>query len=202
MDVNDAGDVVLWDPGSKTTPEQGFVLDAEGSHLLQYGDRGPLVLLRINNRRQVLGLIHSFYGPTIYSTSADPVMRTFCPGSDLNDRGDVTALGCKGSGSTVRFDDGSYARIPDLGRSGYWSSAATAINNRGEVAGSYHFTYSGTQPVHAFLWDGKQTFDVEYDSDEWRIDSVSDLNDAGVILAHATNTATGQKGAVLLHPLD
>ena len=195
-DVNDAGVVLLWNVGSDTTPESGFILDPAGTHALQYGRFPPLVLLRINNRGQVFGLAHDSYGPTFYSTSAEPQVRNICPGGDANDRGDVTSQGCHFGPSSVTFDDGSFASIPEIGIRG--TSAATAINNHGTVAGTY--AYTSPQPRHAFLWDGTETLEVEYDSDDWRIDSVSDLNDAGVILAHATNTATGQKGAVLLRP--
>jgi probable HAF family extracellular repeat protein len=199
-DVSDYNAVLLWNPGADTTPESGFVLDSAGIHRLQYAALPPLRLLRINNRGQVLGLAHYGYGGTLYSTSAAPESGGPCAAYDLNDRGDISYTTCKGGRSEVILDDKTLIILPEIGRRG--SSVASALNNHGAVAGSYHYSSSPTRPVHAFLWDGKETFDVEYGSSEWRIDSVRDLNDAGVILAHGTNTATGQKGAVLLHPLD
>jgi probable HAF family extracellular repeat protein len=124
---------------------------------------------RISNRGQVFGLAHDSYGPTFYSTSAEPQSRGGCPGGDANDRGDVTSQECHFGPSSAKFDDGSFAFIPEIGIRG--TSAATAINNHGTVAGTY--AYSSPQPRHAFLWDGTETLDVEYDSGEWRINSVS-----------------------------
>jgi hypothetical protein len=56
-------------------------------------------------------------------------------------------------------------------------------------------------PVHRpFFWDGARSHDVSVADADWRVDGVTDVNDAGVILAHAVNVRTGQKGAVLLTP--
>jgi hypothetical protein len=51
-----------------------------------------------------------------------------------------------------------------------------------------------------FFWDGARSHDVIVADADWRVDGAVDVNDAGVILAHAANARTGQKGAVLLTP--
>ncbi|MDP9349317.1 MAG: hypothetical protein M3P24_09295, partial [Gemmatimonadota bacterium] len=61
-------------------------------------------------------------------------------------------------------------------------------------------TFAGVQRRRAFLWERGTSYDVELPDNAWEIDDVSDLSDAGVILAHAKNTKTGQQGAVLLTP--
>ena len=53
----------------------------------------------------------------------------------------------------------------------------------------------------AFLRDPQGTVRrVRLTTPGWRLDRVAALNDAGQIVGHATNSATGERGAVLLTP--
>lgn len=51
----------------------------------------------------------------------------------------------------------------------------------------------------AYIWRGGKTYRVAIDAD-WALDSVSAMNDAGVIVGHATQRSTGRTTAVILQP--
>lgn len=51
----------------------------------------------------------------------------------------------------------------------------------------------------AYIWRGGKTYRVAIDAD-WALDSVSAMNDAGVIVGHATQHSTGRTTAVVLRP--
>jgi hypothetical protein len=51
-----------------------------------------------------------------------------------------------------------------------------------------------------FLWRNGRTIQVSVTTPGWRLDRVAALNDAGDIVGHATETATGRTSAVLLRP--
>jgi hypothetical protein len=53
----------------------------------------------------------------------------------------------------------------------------------------------------AVLWRAGRPAVVRVVTPDWRLDSVSALNDAGQIAGHAVNVRTGAKAAVLLTPV-
>ena len=51
----------------------------------------------------------------------------------------------------------------------------------------------------AYIWRAGKTYRVVVDAD-WSLDRVAAMNDAGVIVGHATQRSTGRTGAVILRP--
>jgi probable HAF family extracellular repeat protein len=115
--------------------------------------------------------------------------------SDLNDQGVV--VGTSGGRSFV-WHDGVMEAFGSLA-----NENARAVNNHGDVIGTFVNGGTGTDYRHSYLYqDG-----VQYDLQDllaggggWRIADVTDINDSGQIAGRACNGA-GQCFAALLVPV-
>jgi probable HAF family extracellular repeat protein len=113
---------------------------------------------------------------------------------DINDNGWVAG----GSGSDITA---VYAALWKGGQLElYGPGYANAINNAGVAVGYWE----GTQ--HAMLYSGGHTYDLNtlWDRsgwDGWSLRVTEDINDAGEIVAIASNAATFAQQAVLLSPV-
>lgn len=209
-DVNDAGTVLLAGPPPPSEwGVTGFLLGGDGLHRLSAEGAQLLEVFHVNNRNQVLAAAYnSFFGwdPVLLTTTAAPVVLGVCAPVDLNDAGQVAiASGCK----SVTFGwNGSVAgkRLVSIGYPNPTVTNPSALNNHGHATGAYLLSLrsdgqgSYVRVYQPFFWDGERMHAVEHGDPDWVIDGTSDINDAGVILAHARNTRTGKQGAVLLTP--
>lgn len=211
-DVNDAGKVAVSAP--RTDGRYGrlpFLLEGTTLHPLQEDPSAPTYTVhRVNDRDQVLaGIFENFFGvqAALLTTTTPPTKHGVCVPADLNDLGQVAIVtGCK---SVMLGGNGTVAgrQVGNLGIPNPFSTAnPAALNNHTQAVGVYLLSYrSGTDgkpvPVYRpFFWDDGTTYAMEVTDGDWVVDGVADLNDAGVVLAHARNTRTGQQGAVLLRP--
>lgn len=126
---------------------------------------------------------------------------------DLNDRGDVvgTCSGGSGQGSCagyVHLADGTAFKVdwPVVSGTGSYNTrgSAYAINAGRQVVGMAGQT--GQAALFPYLWEGGTVYRIRVTAPEWVVDGVAEINDRGVVAAHARNTVTGQKGVVLLTP--
>jgi probable HAF family extracellular repeat protein len=212
-DVNDAGTVLVAAPPSDPQQQHlsGYLLDGDTRRPLAADPSLlTLMLLRVNNRGQVLGATtEPFFSvqAAIFTPGAKPVPAGVCVPVDIDDAGQVAvATGCKsfqlGSNGMVAGRTIGNPGVPNP----YSRTNPQGMNNRGEAVAMYQLSSrldaQGRDRLvyRPFLWDGARSHHVEVSDAEWRVDGVTDVNDAGVILAHAVNTRTGQKGAVLLTP--
>ncbi|MEW5931461.1 MAG: Ig-like domain-containing protein [Gemmatimonadota bacterium] len=211
-DVNDAGTVLVSAPQvDPLAGTEGYLLDGQTRRrLLPEGRLFTQVLVRLNNREQVLGGIYEPFftvQAAILGTTAKPVPAGVCSPVDINDAGQVAvAIGCK---SLQLGGNGIVAgrQLVNIGVPNPTSVVnPSGMNNHGEAVGMYlHAVRSDAAGSFAgvyrpLFWDGARSHHVQVSDAEWRVDGVTDVNDTGVILAHAVNTRTGQKGAVLLTP--
>ncbi len=211
-DVNDAGTVLVSAPAADPRAGvEGYLLDGQARRrLLPEGTVTTYFFQRLNNRDQALGaLFQGFFGmiPAVFSTAAAPAVAGVCVPVDMDDTGRVAyATGCKsvtfGSNGAVGERQVANPGVPTP----YARVNPSGINNRGEAVGMYLLSWrtdaagverAVTRPL---FWDGARSHDVSVADADWRVDGVKDVNDAGVILAHAVNTRTGWKGTVLLTP--
>jgi hypothetical protein len=151
------------------------------------------------------------YGPLLSRppyTAATTTVRTYggFP-SDLNDRGDVvgTCSGGSGQGSCaglIYLADGAVFRIAWPNPAGNETfgtrGGASAINEGRQAVGMFGERTSTS--LSPYLWDNGTVYRVRPTQPEWVVDAVAEINDRGQVVGHARNTATGQKGAVLLTP--
>jgi hypothetical protein len=125
--------------------------------------------------------------------------------------GAVSRLGCTctlvgiNEAGTVVASDVIFSRNPGPAQVRVWRAGQTlslgmlsegsqprGINDREEIVGMDGST--------VFLWR-EGTFHVVRPADpDWVIDDVRGINNAGRIIAHGTNRATGAKGALVLDP--
>ncbi|HEY4759042.1 MAG TPA: hypothetical protein VIH42_00535, partial [Thermoguttaceae bacterium] len=88
----------------------------------------------------------------------------------------------------------------DLGTLGGTNSFACGINNSGQIVGEASIT--GDAASHAFLYSGSTMFDLNTLIDPlsgWILESVMDINDAGLIVGKGYNGS--QYHAFLLTPV-
>jgi probable HAF family extracellular repeat protein len=92
----------------------------------------------------------------------------------------------------------SQALNTDLGALGGTDSIATAINASGQVVDQAYTAGNTTQD--AFIWSNGVMTDLNtlVTDPGWRLEVASGINDAGQIVADASNRSTGQVDAVLL----
>ncbi|MET0400393.1 MAG: hypothetical protein ABW277_26620 [Longimicrobiaceae bacterium] len=214
LDVNDAGRVLVAAPiVDLAAGPEGYLLDGSTRRrLLPHPNTFTHYFLRLNNRDEALGAVHhSFYtiAPALFTTTAAPVLTEVCIPVDLDDAARVaTVSGCR---STQLLGNGTVAglQLANLGAPNpYGQVNPSGMNNRGEAVGMYLLSSrvdaagQSRDVRRPFFWDGARSHDVSVADSDWWVDGVVDVNDAGVILAHATHTRTGQKGAVLLTPRD
>jgi probable HAF family extracellular repeat protein len=204
-DINSAGTSLLTltvERGLHITSDvTGYLLDDLGMHQLISSE--PLAeLLKLNDKDQVFGQQYGHYihgrDLALLTTSAPPEPVGYCEGGDLNNLGHFSVLRiCEVISNTYN----GFVAGKELVSVGYTGANAWGINDRDEAVGMYAVMRRSVPAVMApFFWDGQRMAVVKYDDVEWTVDSVQDLNNAGVILAHAKNTRTGQQGAVLLTP--
>jgi probable HAF family extracellular repeat protein len=200
LDVNDSDVTLMWRRSSDTWSAAAYLLSStETKPVILNPSSPPAGLLELNNRNQILANSAN-YNAVMLTTTAAPVALNYCAGTDLNESGDVSLFPCKGSGGVILRADGSTVLVPSLGSG---SAEVSAINDRGEAAGMYaHALASGTFESRPFFWNGTTSQVIDLGPTDWRITSVVDLNDAGLILAQATNSQTLQHGAVLLRPTE
>lgn len=212
LDVNDAGRVlVAAPPVDLAVGPEGYLLDGQTRRrLLPHPNTFTRYFLRLNNRDEALGAVHhSFYtiAPALFTPTGTPAITAVCIPVDLDDTGRVaTVSGCR---STQLLGNGTVAgrELANLGAPNpYGQVNPSGMNNRGEAVGMYLLSSrmdaagQNRDVRRPFFWDGARSHDVSVADADWRVDAVVDVNDAGVVLAHATHTRTGQKGAVLLTP--
>ncbi|HEU0079765.1 MAG TPA: Ig-like domain-containing protein [Longimicrobiaceae bacterium] len=212
VDVNDAGRVLVSAPAvDPSVGTEGYLLDGQTRRrLVPHGSTFTQYFLRLNNRDEALGAVyHSFYtiAPAVFTTTGAPALTGVCVPADLDDTGGVAIVsGCR---STQLGGNGTAAgrQLANPGVPNPYSQVNPAgMNNRGEAVGMYllssRMDAAGADRIvqRPFFWDGARSHDVSVADADWRVDGVVDVNDAGVILAHAVNARTGQKGAVLLTP--
>lgn len=211
-DVNDAGTVLVSAPPvDPLAGTEGYLLDGQTRRrLLPEGTLFTQTLVRLNNREQVLGAIYEPFftmQAAILGTAAKPVPAGVCIPVDINDAGQVAvAVGCKslqlGGNGIVAGRQLVNLGIPNPGS----VVNPSGLNNRGEAVAMFLYALrsdtkgDGVRVYEPLFWDGARSHHVRVSDAEWRVDGVTDVNDAGVILAHAVDTRTGQKGAVLLTP--
>lgn len=206
VDVNDNGTVVF---GEKKVLRGGTLVDLEAATgTTMYG------AFRVNAQDVVLGEIHGFcaggfcaFGPMLaappYGGGNVTAHRYGGWGVDLNGRGDVLANCAGGSGQSGRCAGqlfqagGPTVRLLLEGPGATRERGSVAALNEGrQVVGMTAPAPDG----RPFLWEGGRAFRIEVRGGGWTVDRVVEINDAGQVLAHASNPATGQKGAVLLTP--
>ncbi|HEV2145922.1 MAG TPA: Ig-like domain-containing protein [Longimicrobiaceae bacterium] len=206
VDVNDAGTIVF---SESRILRGGTLIDLQASTgTAMYGS------FRVNAQDVVLGEIHGIcgggfctFGPMLiappYGGADVTAHRSGGWAVDLNDRGDVAAVCSGGSGQSGRcagqlFLSGGQTIRLLLGGMGALveRGSVTAINNQRQVVG-----VTGPAPDgRPFLWEGGRAYRIEVRGGGWVLDGAVEINDAGQVLAHGRNTATGQTGAVLLTP--
>jgi hypothetical protein len=119
---------------------------------------------------------------------------------DINARGDVAG------GLPLPPGDGQYwpaeggARaVP--GGSGHYVSATYGINDRGDIVGVTYVAPVTTTSQRAALWKGGSLVVLDdVIPDRWTLNSASDINERGQILATGIEVASGDKVLVLLDP--
>jgi probable HAF family extracellular repeat protein len=208
IDISDGGTILMWDRPASSA----FLLNNDGRRPVRTGGTTISVPIRINNREDVLAQkTWPVLSADIYRTDAEPVEVSFCRAVDLNNRGNVAVeSGCI---SAIFGQPGSVAgkSLVTIGARIVASNLRVSTNPSGmndldQAAGMY--VWRTDRPSFAgldrrpFFWDGEKMYDVVTDSSDWRVDGVVDINNAGVILAHAVNASTGRKSPVLLIPDD
>lgn len=162
----------------------------------------------LNNRGDIAGTNNSTLYAVTYVRLANGTMRgmsgfgRYSGPHALNDSGDVvgfgegmspigilnTAVVSSRSGVNVRP-----RRVTGAGATNAIATASTGINNRGVVVGNGDF---GAWVLRG----GKVGLLSDLVTGPWRITAAAGINDAGVIIGKATNTETGESGAVVLTP--
>lgn len=205
-EINDAGSILLFrnDPSQGVWTEIRQGLEALRLVGQQRPNGGPFARgLFLNERDQVIGRVLGYASAWLYPDRPPEVIPHteygFSYVVDLNDRGDVAMhRGGKGYRTDGGFSYGAKAQpIRPIGISG--TSWPRGLNNLSQVVGTYSLT-SGEKEL--FLWEGGVTYSVETTAEGWDLEDVTDVNDAGLILAYATSAARGLRGAVLLTPLE
>lgn len=150
----------------------------------------------INDQEQVVGLSRAGDHAGVWQDGAyhDLPDAGYSWARDINHKGWVAG----GSGSDITEAHGAIWKGEVLET--YGPGYATAINNAGVAVGYWE----GTQ--HGMLFSGGQTYDLNtlWDRsgwDGWSLRYTEDINDAGEIVATASNAATFAQQAVLLSPV-
>lgn len=197
FDINDTGKMLVYK--TRAGPfllENGILTQFEkpglGGQLFYH----PSVL---NNRDEAVGVTAGATSTSVLLTMVrEPeylVSGKYCWAVDLNDRSDI-AYSCNYASGTIggyRFN-GKLERLAAVGT----TVEPAAVNNQREIVGRLEGAPGG---IKLFHWVSGVMSVIEPSDGGWQFDGVSDLNDAGVILAHGRNRSTGEVGAVLLTPL-
>ncbi|WP_426343864.1 hypothetical protein ACN9MU_29870 [Pseudoduganella sp. R-32] len=206
-DMNDAGQLVgssgaqpmIWQSG-----RQPITFDAgvHGGTAVSINNKGTIVAMaravdgENGDQEQVVGLSRAGDHAGVWQDGAyhDLPDAGYSWARDINDKGWVAG----GSGSDITEAHGAIWKGEVLET--YGPGYATAINNAG-VAFGY---WEGTQ--HGMLFSGGQTYDLNtlWDRsgwDGWSLRYTEDINDAGEIVAIASNAATFAQQAALLSPV-
>jgi probable HAF family extracellular repeat protein len=207
VDVNDNGTVLF---AERKLLRGGVLVD-----LQEAAGRALYAVFRVNSRDAVLVEVSGacgggfcFFGaaplsPPSYGSANLPDFPFGGWGADLNDRGDFLSNCAGGSGQSGRCSGqltlagGTTVRLMFAGPGAASErGSAAALNDARQVVGMTAPEPDG----RPFLWEGGRAFRIEVRGGGWTVDRVVEINDAGQVLAHASNPATGQKGAVLLTP--
>jgi hypothetical protein len=160
-------------------------------------DRG---LLSLNDRGEVAGAQRNDYGtPTPFSSGpaiARPTFRALDnvghPAGALAGLNNASqAVGAYAG--TLFFSPQPGSALVDLNPYLLARSTPVALTENGSV-----LAFDPTDHA-AYIWRAGRTYRVAIDAD-WSLDSVSAMNDAGVIVGHATQLSTGRTGAVIMRP--
>jgi probable HAF family extracellular repeat protein len=207
-DINEAGQIV----GKFNTTQEKF-----NPFLWQNGemiDLGTLGFnggaLGINNKGQVVG----YSGLALHVTHAfqwengNMIDLGTLPGYngstayDINDSGQAIGYSLNSTLKQSHATLWSNGEVIGLGTLGGNMSAATAINNKGQVAGFDTVTGNGGLN-HGFIWEDGKMADLNSlipEDSGWFLQVVSGINDRGQIVGQGINSATGQNHAFLLNP--
>ncbi len=160
-DINLAGDVIV----RSSFPHTNHLIRAGVPILVETEDGRPLFVWALNNRREVVGIVHdgtvssgNLIFPRIYAASwSNGVARRIGPNNpdlasralDINDSGvavgTVYEMKTNGTTEAVMFRRGQTIPLGTL--PGFPASVATAINSHGDVVG---YAYN-SQAMRAFL---------------------------------------------------
>lgn len=198
VDINNTGNVLLQSRQGIFLWRDGAATPVKGAHVFSSFYYYPTTL---NNRDHVLAF---FPGVTVVSsvlTVTDPPQVLYdskgCRVTRLNDLGDFIVycsyIGLSSGQYQIAGTKGSFP-----GRMGFVNPYA--INNRRQIVGMYG-RVEDERAREPFLWEGGAMYTIETTEPGWILDAVSDINDAGVILAHGRNSEMGRRGAVLLTPV-
>lgn len=204
-DINDASRIALSNPRTRTA----YLLDrsTEGRTMVDVGTGSAAWFLFLNNRDEIAGVRDAVIPWTRFYTDRAPTsVARRSPIRDLNEQGDLllsVRLSEFPSEGLIRGE----SQTTEIFAPGYRGAAELGgLNNRRQAAGVFVWVQRRTAAgmvvrYRPFIWEAGTSYSIELSDPAWEIDAVSDLNDAGVILAHGRNTATGQQGAVLLRPI-
>jgi hypothetical protein len=185
------------------------MLDEAGLRPLSI-DGTPPVLLRLflNNAGQILAnYVSSNVTSAHWLTLEGRATYAGAPAAgDQNDQDHYIGLiqGKAVSGYTLPFLDRSGIQSP-IHSLGVERSQPTGLNNQDEIVGRFALTISnnpGSTRYAPFYWKDGISYAIDVSASGWQIDEVQDINDSGVILAHGVLPNTGEKGVVLLRPIN
>jgi probable HAF family extracellular repeat protein len=212
LDINDAGQVLMGLKVEGATHSDVRILHQGSYTQLRNPERGYMYSGWINDRGQVMGTFYyttSGWGGSAWlypDRAPEGVALKFSLVTGINDRGDYVRSCGYGQCDGELVANGRTVALAAVGRPG--TAGPADVNNQRQAVGiyAYAFELKETGSVarivwRPFLWENGTTHHVQPRDAAWEIDQVAQVNDAGVILAHGRNTATGASGAVLLRPV-
>jgi probable HAF family extracellular repeat protein len=197
--INDGGQIVGWTPG---VPNHGFVKDGMTFKMLDVPGANFTELIDINNLGQIVGLhgpggrAFSTDGTTFTSYDYPGALFTYANG--INDKGQIVGAYrvevVVGPNSVQDFDhalviDGPIITSFDV--PGAYSTAATGINNSGQIVGTYT---ESSGKAHGFL-KYRDTL-VSFDYPGARSTDALGINDSGQIVGTYFDATNGLHGFI------
>ena len=178
----------------------------DGSTFVAYPQQGMVQVKAMNNHGVMVG--HTFDGhpaPTIWTAAGFqkpflPAIYRYGSAVRIGDGGHVLQTGT--TSSTVPEFSGERSLVlhegvhADLNATVGFRAAAADVNADGVVAGSYE--RAGAKV--AFTWAAGRTADVAIAPDEWSVETVYAVNDAGQLSVQARHRVTGRLVTLLLSP--
>lgn len=154
----------------------------------------------LNDRGEVAGAQRNSYdtpypfssGPDIARPNFRPPLAVGHPAGGLVGLNDASqALGY--FSGTLYFSPQPGSALVDLNPYLLGRSMPVRLTENGSV-----LAFDSTEHA-AYIWRGGRTYRVAIDAD-WALDRVSAMNNAGVIVGHATQRSTGRTTAVIMRP--